>query len=76
MAGLDPPDLPARCAPEIVRLMTLEIRLEMKNRSKIYDINSVRLRHGHKYTKYKMWIMIPYILSNTTAIFEAQVKQH
>ena len=48
----------------------------MKNRSKIYDINSVRLRHGHKYTKYKMWIMIPYILSNTTAIFEAQVKQH
>ena len=48
----------------------------MKNRSKIYDINIVRLRHGHKYTKYKMWIMIPYILSNTTAIFEAQVKQH
>ena len=30
------------------------MRLKMKNRSYIYDINRPRPRHGHKYTKYKI----------------------
>ena len=34
------------------------MRLEMKNRSSRYDINSPRRRNGHKYTKYKICIDI------------------
>ena len=49
--------------------MTMKMRLKMKNRSQIYDINRPRPRHGHKYTKYKMCISI---ISNTLATFEAQ----
>ena len=30
------------------------MRLRMKNRSHRYDINTARLRHGHKPTKYKI----------------------
>ena len=47
--------------------MTIKMRLEMKNRSHIYDINRPWLRHGHKYTKYKMClsIMMAIVLSNS-----------
>ena len=34
--------------------MAMKMRLKMKNRSHIYDINGPRPGHGHKYTKYKM----------------------
>ena len=30
----------------------------MKNRSHRYGINRPRLRHGHKYTKHKMYLSI------------------
>ena len=30
----------------------------MKSRSHRYDINRLRPRHGHKYTKYKMYLSI------------------
>ena len=46
----------------------------MKNRSHKYDINRLRPRHGHRYTKYKMCpsIIMLYVLGNTSAAFEAQ----
>ena len=39
---------------EVIWLMAMKMRLKMKNRSHIYDINGPRPGHGHKYTKYKM----------------------
>ena len=38
--------------------MTLKMRLKIKNRSHRYDINRPRLRHGHRYIKYKMCLSI------------------
>ena len=35
-------------------LMAIKMRLKMKNRPHIYNINGPRPRHGHKYTKYKI----------------------
>ena len=32
----------------------MKMRLKMKNRSHICNINGPRPRHGHKYTKYKI----------------------
>ena len=43
------------------------MRLKMKNRSHRYDINRVRPRHGHKYTKYKTCISIMIVIC---------IKQH
>ena len=34
--------------------MTMKMRLKMRNRSHIYNINGPRPRYGHKYTKYKI----------------------
>ena len=39
----------------------------MEKRSHRYDINGLRPRHGHKYTKYKMCL---------TIIMLIRVKQH
>ena len=33
--------------------MTMKMKLNIKNKSQRYDINRLRPRHGHKYTKYK-----------------------
>ena len=33
--------------------MSEKIKMKMKNRSHIRDINRPRSRHGHKYSKYK-----------------------
>ena len=41
------------CIHEILGLITMKIRMNMKNRSHRYDINRPRSRHGHKYSKYK-----------------------
>ena len=38
--------------------MAMKMRLEMKNRSQIYNMNRPRPRHGPKYTKYKMCFSI------------------
>ena len=36
-------------------LMTMKMRLKMKNRSHIYNINGPRPTHGLKYTKYEIY---------------------
>ena len=36
----------------------------MKNRSHRYDINRTRLRHGYKYTKYKMCLSMMMVMCN------------
>ena len=47
--------------------MTMKMSLKMKNRSHRYDINRPRLRHGHKYAKYKMFHSIVIVIC---------IKQH
>ena len=47
--------------------MTMKMRLNMKNRSNRYDINRPRRRHGHKYTKYKIYLDIMMVIC---------IKQH
>ena len=44
-----------------------EAQNEKKKRSQRYDINIPRLRHGRKYTKYKMCLIIMMVLG---------IKQH
>ena len=62
--------------------MALKIRLKIKTRSQIYDINWSRPRHGHKYTKYKMclsiiiFICIKQHLSNIWSSINEKVKHH
>ena len=34
----------------------------MKNRSQIHDINRHKLRHGPKYTKYKIYLSIMIVI--------------
>ena len=36
----------------------MKIKLKMKNESHIHDINGPGPKHGHKYTKYKMYLSI------------------
>ena len=56
----------------------MRMKMKNKNRSNRYNINGPRSRHGHKYSKYKTFLImitiicIKYILSNTSARFEAQ----
>ena len=38
------------------------MRVKMKNRSYRYDMNRPRPRHGHKYTKYKMYLRIMMVI--------------
>ena len=58
------------------------IRLKMKNWSHAHDINRPRLRHGHKYTKYKiclttmMVMCIKQHLSNISSSIHEKVQQH
>ena len=47
--------------------MSMKMRLKMKNRSLRYNIKRPRLRHGNKYTKYKMCLSI---------IMVIWIKQH
>ena len=55
------------CLNEVIWLMSMKMRLKMKNRSLRYNINRPRLRHGNKYTKYKMCLSI---------IMVIWIKQH
>ena len=53
----------------------------MKNRSHRYDINKLRVRHEHKYIKYKMRISMMIVctkqyLSNILSSVHEKVKQH
>ena len=58
---------------EVIWLMTMKIRLNMKNRSSTYDIN----RHKYKYTKYKICLdIMKVILSNIWSLIHDKVTQH
>ena len=48
--------------------MAMKIMLKMKNRSSRYDISRPRHRHGHKYTKYKMCLMVRCIKQHLSKI--------
>ena len=50
----------------------MKTRQKMKNRLQSYNINRTRLKHGPKYTKYKMCLKIKMVLSNTKARFKVQ----
>ena len=57
------------------------MRLKIKNRSKRYGINKPRHRHGHKYTKYKIYLsrlifICKQHLSNIWSWIHEKVKQH
>ena len=47
------------------------MRLKIKGRSHIYDINRPQPRNGHKYTKYKMCVSIVMAIC-----VKATTKQH
>ena len=55
------------CIHEIIRLIIMKMKMKMKNRSHRYNINRLKSRHGHKYSKYKMClsvVMLKQYLSN------------
>ena len=52
------------CFNEIIWLVMIKMRMKMKNRSNRYDINRNRPRHGHKYTKYKMYLSVMMVMCN------------
>ena len=58
------------------------MRLKIKNKSQKYDINWLRLRHGPKYTKYKLYpsIMLVLCIKQQLRIIwssiHEKVKQH
>ena len=70
------------CLNEVIWLMAMNMRLKMKNRSHRYDINRLRPRHGHKFTKYEMClskmmvICIKQHLSNIWSSILERDKQH
>ena len=55
------------CFNDVIWLITIKMRLKIKNRSQRYDINWPRPNYGHKYTKYKMCLSIMMVLC---------IKQH
>ena len=61
---------------EVIWLMSMKLRLKMKNRSSRWDINRHRRRYEHKYTKYKMCLMIKHHLSKIWSSILGKVKQH
>ena len=43
---------------ETTRLIIMKMKMKMKNRSKRYEINRPKTRHGHKSSKYKDGLII------------------
>ena len=43
---------------EVIWLMTMKMRLKMKNRSYRSDISRAKPRHRHRYTRYNMYLSI------------------
>ena len=70
------------CFNEVIRLMTIKIKVTMKSRIYIYNINWSRPWHGHKHTKCKMCLSIMMVirikqhLSNIWSSMHEEVKQH
>ena len=56
--------------------------MKMKNRSHRYDINRLRSRHGHEYSKYKNYLTMTMVLcikqhlSDICSSIHEKVKQH
>ena len=55
------------CLNEVTWLITMKARLKMKNKSYKYNINRLKPRDGHKYTKYKVSLSIMMVIC---------IKQH
>ena len=51
-----------RLSKLLFKLMTMKMRLKLKNRSYKYDINRPRLRHGHKCTEQKMCLSVMVVI--------------
>ena len=54
--------------------MPMKMTLKMKNRSQRYDINRPKSKHGCKYTKYEMCLVIIMVIciKQHIVLFEAQ----
>ena len=50
------------CFHVIIELITMKMRLEMKNRSRRYVLNRLRPIHRHNYTKHKIYLNMMIIL--------------
>ena len=65
------------CFYEITRLIIM--RLKMKIGSHRYDINRTSPRHGHKYTRYKMYLSMMTVnlcaISNAQATLKAEFME-
>ena len=44
------------CIHENIRLIIIKMKMKMKKKTNRYDINRLRSRHGHKYSKYKKYL--------------------
>ena len=70
------------CNHEIIRLIMMKMKMKKKIRSRRYDIDKLRSRHGHKYSKYKkclimmMLLRIKQHLSNFGSSIHEEVKHH
>ena len=70
------------CFNEIIWLIVMKMRLKMKIRSHRCDINRIRQRHEHKYTKCKMCLTTMMVMcskqhqSNIWSWIHEKVKQH
>ena len=67
---------------DVIWLITMKIRLKIKNTSRRYDLTRPRSRHGHKYTNNKMRLSITMVicikqhLSKIWSWIHEKVKQH
>ena len=67
---------------EIIWLMIMQMRLQVKNRIHRYNINWPRPRHGRRYTRYKICLSIMMVicikqhLSNIWSSIHDKTKQH
>ena len=70
------------CIHDIIWLIIIKTKMEMKNRLHRYDIKRPSSRHAHKYRKYKkclsmmMPLCIKQYLSNIWSSIHEKVKQH
>ena len=70
------------CFNDVIWLMTMKMRLKIKNRSQRHDINWPRPNYGHKYTKYKMCLSTMMVLcikqhlNNSWSSIYDKIKQH
>ena len=44
--------------------IVMKMKVKIKNRPHIYDLNRTRSKHGYKYTKYKMCFIMIMVICN------------